>query len=199
MGCINSSCFSLKRIVVLPAPSKPKVTTRISIFGPMCTRLSWRKDGLISLIRMNICPLFFPRLGFLNCLKWLCFSFGMHSSNYFSVITFSKYEKTGTLGNLKMPMRMYGHLNSIYQKFSQIQIEIKKKKNIMNYRTTWYFTSWTNLAMTQKGQITLVKVTGMPASSWMWSASSVNCCCCFCSVSSNRLISCFAKTTLQSS
>lgn len=41
MGCMNSSCLSLKRMVVFPAPSSPSVTTRISIFGPMCTRLSW--------------------------------------------------------------------------------------------------------------------------------------------------------------
>lgn len=46
---------------------------------------------------------------------------------------------------------------------------------------------------------TLVKVTGMPASSWTWSASSVNCCCCFCKVSRSRFISCFDNTTLQSS
>lgn len=35
MGCMNSSCLSLKRMVVFPAPSSPSVTTRISIFGPM--------------------------------------------------------------------------------------------------------------------------------------------------------------------
>lgn len=40
MGCMNSSCLSLKRMVVFPAPSSPSVTTRISIFGPMWTRLS---------------------------------------------------------------------------------------------------------------------------------------------------------------
>ena len=46
MGCMNSSCFSLKRMVVFPAPSRPRVTTRISIFGPMWTRLSWTKQNL---------------------------------------------------------------------------------------------------------------------------------------------------------
>lgn len=46
---------------------------------------------------------------------------------------------------------------------------------------------------------TFVKVTGMLASSCIWSASSVNCCCCFCNVSSSLVISCLANTTLQSS
>ena len=46
MGCMNSSCLSLKRMVVLPAPSSPRVTTRISILGPMWTRLSWNNNIL---------------------------------------------------------------------------------------------------------------------------------------------------------
>lgn len=41
---MNSSCFNLNKIVVFPAPSNPRVTTRISIFGPICTRLSWKKQ-----------------------------------------------------------------------------------------------------------------------------------------------------------
>lgn len=40
MAGTNSFCFNLKRIDVLPPLSKPKATTLISIFGPMCTRLS---------------------------------------------------------------------------------------------------------------------------------------------------------------
>jgi len=40
---MNSFCFSLNKIEVFPAPSKPNVTTRISIFGPICTRLSFVK------------------------------------------------------------------------------------------------------------------------------------------------------------
>lgn len=51
----------------------------------------------------------------------------------------------------------------------------------------------------QSEDTTFVKVTGMLASSCMWSASSVNCCCCFCRVSRSRVISCLANTTLQSS
>ena len=41
----NSSCLSLNSRLVLPAPSRPSVTTRISIFGPMCTRLSWNMQS----------------------------------------------------------------------------------------------------------------------------------------------------------
>ena len=38
----NSFCFSLNNILVFPAPSNPRVITLISIFGPMCTRLSFK-------------------------------------------------------------------------------------------------------------------------------------------------------------
>ena len=113
MGCMNSSCFSLKRMVVFPAPSSPRVTTRISILGPMWTRLSWNE-------------------------------------------------------------------NTIQQTWLLHQWQVQSQLNV-------------------RTECTLVKVTGMPASSWMWSASSVNWCCCFWSVSSKQLISCFASTTLQSS
>ena len=37
----NSFCFNLKSILVFPAPSSPSVMTRISILGPICTRLSF--------------------------------------------------------------------------------------------------------------------------------------------------------------
>lgn len=60
MGCMNSSCFSLKRMVVFPAPSSPRVTTRISIFGPMWTRLSWKQNKQITFLTK---PNFWPVTG----------------------------------------------------------------------------------------------------------------------------------------
>ena len=42
---MNSFCFKRKRMLVLPAFSRPSVTTLISIFGPMCTRLSWKQQS----------------------------------------------------------------------------------------------------------------------------------------------------------
>ncbi len=138
IGCINSSCFSLKRIVVLPAPSNPKVTTRISIFGPMWTRLSWVKDGRISLIRMTTCRFFF-RLGFLNCLKWLCFSPGIHQTTFQSLHPIMKIigkqaKKQAFLVNLEMPVSIYSHLSSIYSS----KYKKKKKNHEFLHHITFY-------------------------------------------------------------
>ena len=43
IGETNSSCFILNKIEVFPAPSSPSTTSRISIFGPIWTLLSFVK------------------------------------------------------------------------------------------------------------------------------------------------------------
>ena len=55
MVVINSFCFSLNRMLVLPESSSPSVTTRISIFGPIWTRLSWKMIQMLTSKESEIC------------------------------------------------------------------------------------------------------------------------------------------------